>query len=119
MLGDKEAGGTVECCALGDLLYIKASIACGRVMDPAALCLSFHTSWNIVLAPWEHFASCSRAQIDKLVHKDKSVKRITVSHFLIPGSSMCSSVIYKARFLKHSSLKITVSRAINNSIASH
>lgn len=72
-----------------------------------------------MLAPCEHFTPCSRAQIDKLVHKDRSVKCLTVSHFLILGSSVRSSVIYKARFMKHGSLEITVATAINNSTASH
>lgn len=70
-------------------------------------------------APCEHFAACFRAQTDKLVHKDRSVKCIAVSHFLILGTSMRTSVIYKARFMKHGALKITVAGAINNSIATH
>lgn len=54
--GQDGEGVAVKCCAVGDLVYIKASIACGRMMEPSSSSpCHFHTSRNIMFAPLQAF----------------------------------------------------------------
>lgn len=51
--------------------YINPHMACGRMIELSSLVVISHLL-DIVFAPYKHFATCSGAQIDKLVHKERS-----------------------------------------------